>query len=133
MATDKFCGVEVTAGDKFDGVIVGNGDKYDGVATGIASDSVSANPSYLAFYFEGDAYNTAYATITSSGSWTASIIYNEGCLISCTPSGGDQDDCFAYVGFNNTEGALIGIIRVVCGSAYVDISVCQDGTVETCA
>jgi len=73
------------------------------------------------------------ATVTSTGPWTAATIYDECSHISNVTYSGNTGDSISFdVSANNNTTICSGEITIGCGSAEIQINICQDGTVDLC-
>jgi hypothetical protein len=100
-----------------------------------AADSISLSYTYLSYYQNGSEKNGVYSVVvTSSGAWTASVLYDYDTMISSfTNSGGDQGNCYVSINWNLTDYSKLAQIEFACGTARAYLSLCQDGNAETCA
>lgn len=119
----------------FNGVAKANIGTIDGQS--FPADSVSVDPGALYFNIIGEIVGGGdnWVVVTSSGSWTASITEDTyGIIDTFTNSGVDQDLLEVFVNTNSVvEDCHFAIIRVTRGTAYVDLTIYQDGTVITCS
>lgn len=94
---------------------------------------ISTSSSFVSFDNTGQ---TVYGNVTSSGAWWAYIYDDQGdsswvgYFDSSGPAGYSAVSFEAF-GNGGTNSRFV-VIRYVCGSGYVDITYCQDGTLETC-
>jgi len=101
----------------------------------ISNDSISLSSGSIYFDIYGDPLVDDWVIVTSSGSWTASIISDDSNMIdSFTSSGVNQDLLYVAVSQNTTiQDCHSATIRVTRGTVYEDLTIYQDGTVLTCS
>lgn len=75
-----------------------------------------------------------YLYITSSGPWTAEIIYDDLSIIeSFTDSSNGSSNAYVTVYYNDSwEMCQQAVIRFTCGTEYYDVSIYRDGMSSTC-
>ena len=94
-------------------------------------DSISINPTFINFTVSEQTNNTV--VVTSSSGWSAAINSDiDGMIQSFTSAGDDQGTISVTVNQNTSDFSRAAVIRLTCGSATTDLSLCQDGNVETC-
>lgn len=106
--------------------------QYNGIdLPAVAADSISLSTTSLNFTSAGGVDNTI--TVTSSGGWTASIISDpDNMILSFNSAGDDQNTAWIEADTNPNTTNKTATIRYTCGTATVDLSICEDGTIETC-
>jgi hypothetical protein len=99
------------------------------------SDSISLDYTYLSYWQNGSQKEGRYSvTVTSSGAWTASVLYDYDTMISSyTSSGNNQDNCWLNINWNYNNEVKLAQIEFACGTARAYLSLCEDGNAETCA
>lgn len=111
--------------------------KYDGyqvidISQNIlVSDSVSCSPTFLNFTALGKAKIT---TVTSSGTWTTSVISDpDNIIFSYTASGTTGQNCTIQLSPNDwSEDTLAATLRFTVGTAVANLTICQDGMTFGC-
>lgn len=98
-------------------------------------DYISASPDHLWFEADGTPISPYdYLYITSSGPWTAEIIYDDLSIIeSFTDSSNGSSNAYVTVYYNDSwEMCQQAVIRFTCGTEYYDVSIYRDGMSSTC-
>jgi len=99
------------------------------------NDAVSLSTNLISFYADGNPYGNNYVQVYSSAAWTASVISDSDSIIATyTSSGVNNDYLYVSVYYNDSNDfTSVATIRVTVGTAYVDLTICRDGFIETCA
>lgn len=98
-------------------------------------DSVSLSSPSMFFNTLGEPLPDDWVIVYSSGNWTAAIIDDVSGMINTFTSSGSNNDLLQVTVFINSviEDCHTATIRVTKGTATVDLTVYQDGTVLTCS
>lgn len=117
----------------FNGVAKANIGTIDGEP--FAVDSVSLSLPSMFFNTLGEPLPDDWVIVYSSGNWTAAIIDDVSGMINTFTSSGSNNDLLQVTVFINSviEDCHTATIRVTKGTATVDLTVYQDGTVLTCS
>lgn len=99
------------------------------------ADSVSLSWSSMFFNISGEPLPDDWVIVYSSGNWTAAIIDDVSGMIDTFTAAGSNNDLLQVTVFVNSiiEDCHTATIRVTKGTATVDLTVYQDGTVLTCS
>jgi len=117
----------------FNGVAKANIGTIDGQS--FPADSVSLSSPSMFFNTLGEPLPDDWVIVYSSGNWTAAIIDDVFGMINTFTSSGSNNDLLQVTVFINSviEDCHTATIRVTKGTATVDLTVYQDGTVLTCS
>jgi hypothetical protein len=109
--------------------VIYNG-KYVTNVRGDSSDSISAYPNMLEYFYDGTPFTTSETTITSSGNWTRSYI-DTGDGVSWVKglpaTGVNQDICNILIlsAFTGPGDNRSCIVRFTVGTASYDVTIIQ--------
>jgi len=98
------------------------------------ADSVSVNPTNLYFYASGNPKTNNYTTVTSSGTWGATLDSDPDSIVSgFTTSGGNGAYLYVTIAYNDMyDDASYAIIKVTVGTANAYLYLCRDGNLYSC-